>query len=193
MEENKNVLYREHITLKLEWYDNGLKECYLINTYGSRHYGKREVGSCHSEYTDYERLVWDLRHHRTLDDRLEEALYLKKGLFSKKYYVYDNCRSYWGDSSKIDRKGFRKLTFNREFEIDTKSTIQDIIQYLPVNELFLFAQDNCDGLKCYKTIDEYIDRRIKEENEAYLKFTQASSDLMQSIFKLNDISDVRAK
>lgn len=177
-EERKNVLNRQYTTLVLHYLNSKGQpaECYLIDHKGWIHYGKPCVDSCHWEYDNYNRLVFDLER-KSMPKEMLKVLFLKKRLFSKKKDVYENCSCSWEDI-KISKKSFVKLVFNQEYKEDKNSSIQSVIKNLPVEELFLFAQDHCDGLRCYSTIDEYINRQVKERTSALQQVTES---LMQTL------------
>jgi len=184
-EERKNILNRQYTTLVLHYinYKGQPDEMELIDREGWLHYGKPCVDSCHWEYRNYNDLIFDLENQRGPEE-IRKALFVKKRLFSKKKVIYESCTSDWEDR-KIDRKSFVKLVFNQEYKEDKDVNIQRVLQQLPVDELFLFAQDHCDGLRCYKTIDEYINSQIREKTNALQQFT----DNMMQTLGLNNIDN----
>lgn len=154
--ETKNILNRQYTSLVLYFFNKKgqPKEYCLIDKEGDLHYGKPCVDACHWEYDNYDRLIWDLER-KSMPKEMLEILFLKKRLFSKKKDVYECCDL---EDTKIDRKSFMKIVFNQEYKEDKNCGIHEVVKYLSIEELFSFAQDYCEDLKCCKAINKYINK-----------------------------------
>lgn len=174
--ETKNVLNRQYTTVVIQYLNTKgqPKEYTLVNHIGYLHYGKLGVDSWYREYSNYDNLIYDLEK-RYLPKEVSDRLYVRKGLFSKKKYIYESCPC--GDE-RLNRKSFVKLIFDQRYKEAKDVTLKTVTQQLPVEELFLFAKDHCEGLRYYNKLEDYINNRIQEETDSLRQITET---MMQSL------------
>lgn len=169
--ETKNILNRQYTTVIIQYLNmkGQPKEYTLVYHVGYLHYGKLGVDSRHAEYSNYDHLIADLEKHY-LPKEVSDRLYVKKGLFSKKKYIYESRPH---DDERLNRKSFVKLIFNQEYKETKDVTLQTVVQWLSVEELFLFAKDHCEDLRYYNKLENYVNNRIQEKTDSLRQITEA--------------------